>query len=449
MSVQIAIALAILVGAIELIRRGIDVRLVLILAGVLIASLAGTPGVVLDAFQKSLGKADVIGPICSAMGFAYVLKATGCDADMVRLLARPLHAIRRYRWVLVPGGCIIGFVANMAITSQTAAAAAVGPILIPLLIAAGFSPVAAAGTVVVGTSAGGDLFNPGESEIINLMAGLNQGAGSALTPGDVVAAIATPNVMSLLVATAVITVMVVTRSAYRTSTHHEDVSELEPLTRRSILRGLLPPIPVITLLAVQPQLGLLPPWITAQHIHVSSVMIACTLLVMLVTIASRDTVGTHVSTLTRTFFDGMGYAFATVISLIVAADCVIEGLTAVGLVEAISAALVSNPIVATIGSPLGSASLAVISGSGTAPTLMFAKGVLPSLAASMPLDYALRMAAVVGIASGIGRSMSPVAAVTVFTAALTNINPVRLALLTMWPMLAALLTLVGYALLAG
>jgi DcuC family C4-dicarboxylate transporter len=91
----------------------------------------------------------------------------------------------------------------------------------------------------------------------------------------------------------------------------------------------------------------------------------------------------------------------------------------------------------------------VISGSGTAPTLLFAKGVLPSLAASMPLDYALRMAAVVGIASGIGRSMSPVAAVTVFTAALTNINPVRLALLTMWPMLAALLTLVGYALLAG
>jgi DcuC family C4-dicarboxylate transporter len=178
-------------------------------------------------------------------------------------------------------------------------------------------------------------------------------------------------------------------------------------------------------------------------------MIACTLLVMLVSIASRDTIGEHLSTLTRTFFDGMGYAFATVISLIIAADCVIEGLTAVGLVEAISAALVSNPIVATIGSPLGSASLAVISGSGTAPTLLFAKGVLPSLAASMPLDYALRMAAVVGIASGIGRSMSPVAAVTVFTAALTNINPVRLALLTMWPMLAALLTLVGYALLAG
>ena len=88
MSMQIGIALAILVGAIELIRRGIDVRFVLIVAGVLIASLAGTPGVVLDAFQKSLGKADVIGPICTAMGFAYVLKATGCDADMVRLLAR-------------------------------------------------------------------------------------------------------------------------------------------------------------------------------------------------------------------------------------------------------------------------------------------------------------------------------------------------------------------------
>jgi len=449
MSMQIGIALAILVGAIELIRRGIDVRFVLIVAGVLIASLAGTPGVVLDAFQKSLGKADVIGPICTAMGFAYVLKSTGCDADMVRLLARPLHAMRRYRWVLVPGGCIIGYVANMAITSQTAAAAAVGPILIPLLLAAGFSPLAAAGTVVVGTSAGGDLFNPGESEIINLMAGLNKGAGSALTPGDVVAAIATPNVMSLLIATAVITVMVMTRASLRAPVKDGDVPALEPLTRGSILRGLLPPIPVITLLAVQPQLGLLPSWITAHHIHVSSVMLACSLLVMVVTIASRDTVGRHISSLTRTFFDGMGYAFATVISLIVAADCVIEGLTAIGLVDALSTALVSNPLIATIGSPIGTASLAVVSGSGTAPTLMFAKGVLPSLAASMPIDYALRMAAVVGIASGVGRSMSPVAAVTVFTAALSNVDPVRLALVTMWPMLASLLALIAYGFFAG
>ncbi len=446
MNFQIAIVLIILLAAIELIRRGIDVRFVLIVTGLLIASLAGTPGVVLDAFQKSLGKADVIGPICSAMGFAYVLKATGCDADMVRLLARPLHAMRRFRWVLVPGGCIIGFVANMAITSQTAAAAAVGPILIPLLLAAGFSPVAAAGTVVVGTSAGGDLFNPGESEIINLMAGINTGAGSALTPGDIVSSIATPNVMSLLIATAVITVMVLMRSSLRVPVREGGVPELEAPTRRSIVRGLLPPLPVVTLLLLQPQVGLLPPWITSHHVHVSSVMLACTLLVIIVTTASRDTVGAHITSLTRSFFDGMGYAFATVISLIVAADCMIEGLTAIGLVEELSTALVSNPLVATIGSPIGSATLAVVSGSGTAPTLMFAKGVLPSLAASMPLDYALRMAAVVGIASGVGRSMSPVAAVTVFTAALANIDPVRLALVTMWPMLASLIALVVYGL---
>ena len=209
---------------------------------------------------------------------------------------------------------------------------------------------------------------------------------------------------------------------------------------------MLPPIPVVTLLAVQPQLGLLPSWITSQHIHVSSVMLACSLLVVVVTIASRDTVGTHISALTRTFFDGMGYAFATVISLIIAADCVIEGLTAIGLVDALATVLVSNPLVATIGSPIGTASLAVVSGSGTAPTLMFAKGVLPSLAASMPIDYALRMAAVVGIASGVGRSMSPVAAVTVFTAALSHVDPVRLALVTMWPMLASLIALVVYGL---
>ncbi|HBB25763.1 MAG TPA: C4-dicarboxylate transporter, partial [Bacteroidetes bacterium] len=118
----------IVAAAIVLIARRVDARLVLIVAGVLLAGLAGTPTRILDVFQNAVGRGDIIGPICTAMGYAFVLRHTGCDTQMVRLLIRP---VRDLSWALVPAGVAIGFVTNMAITSQTAAAAAVGPILVP------------------------------------------------------------------------------------------------------------------------------------------------------------------------------------------------------------------------------------------------------------------------------------------------------------------------------
>ncbi|MCU0330794.1 MAG: hypothetical protein MUC47_07425, partial [Candidatus Kapabacteria bacterium] len=106
-------------AAIVCIRRGFDVRFVLFAAGLVLVSIAGRPESVFDTFQKYLSRGDIIGPICSALGYAWVLKVTECDAHMVRLLVRPLRAVR---WALIPGGCAVGFLANMAMTSQTACA---------------------------------------------------------------------------------------------------------------------------------------------------------------------------------------------------------------------------------------------------------------------------------------------------------------------------------------
>src|SRR5438067_1485703 len=158
---QTAVALVAIAVAIFLLIKGLDVRLVLFGAGLVLASLALKPWVVLDAFKLTMGDGRIIGPICSAMGYAFVLRATGSDREMVRLLIRP---IRRIRWLLIPGGCAVGFVTNMAITSQTAVAACVGPILVPLMLAAGFNPITVGATLVLGCSGGGNLFNPGEPD---------------------------------------------------------------------------------------------------------------------------------------------------------------------------------------------------------------------------------------------------------------------------------------------
>src|SRR5207253_1624730 len=73
-------------------------------------------------------------PICSAMGFAYVLRHTECDKHLVRLLTAPL---RHVRFLLVPGVVLVGFVVNVPVISQTSTAVCIGPVVVPLLRAAG------------------------------------------------------------------------------------------------------------------------------------------------------------------------------------------------------------------------------------------------------------------------------------------------------------------------
>ena len=99
------------------------------------------------------------------MGFAHVLRLTECDRHLVLLLVRPL---RRMRALLIPGGIAAGYLINTTIVSQAATAAVLGPVLIPLLRAGGLGTAAAGAILLLGSSMGGELFNPGAVEIAKL-----------------------------------------------------------------------------------------------------------------------------------------------------------------------------------------------------------------------------------------------------------------------------------------
>src|SRR4051812_31863958 len=83
-----ACALLILVAAVVLLVRRVEVRLVLLGAGLLLATLAGRPLALADAFAEGMVAA-MVAPICAAMGFAAVLNRTGCDRHLVHLLLVP------------------------------------------------------------------------------------------------------------------------------------------------------------------------------------------------------------------------------------------------------------------------------------------------------------------------------------------------------------------------
>ncbi|HZP83104.1 MAG TPA: hypothetical protein VFB21_15795, partial [Chthonomonadaceae bacterium] len=75
------LACLIVVGAVVLMARQVEVRLALLGAGLLMALLAGKPLAVLDTFTTAM-VAVMVAPICAAMGFAAVLKATDCDRHL-------------------------------------------------------------------------------------------------------------------------------------------------------------------------------------------------------------------------------------------------------------------------------------------------------------------------------------------------------------------------------
>ncbi|MGL4423066.1 MAG: C4-dicarboxylate transporter DcuC, partial [Gemmataceae bacterium] len=160
-------ALGIIAGVIGLVARGTDVRLVLFAAAGLLGALAGQPTLVLRVALDTFSAEKFVIPICTAMGFAYVLRHTGCDGHLVRMLTAPLQSLRP---VLIPGVLLVAFVINIPIISQSSTLICVGPVVIPLLRAAGYRAAVIAATLVLGCSMGGELLNPGAPELLTVSA---------------------------------------------------------------------------------------------------------------------------------------------------------------------------------------------------------------------------------------------------------------------------------------
>jgi len=413
------LATLIIAIALVLLLRGYDVRLVLFGAGLSLCLLVRDPFRLFDAFLRFMGDTTYVGPICTALAFSSVLAVTGCDREMVRLLMKP---IRRVPWALIPGGCLVGFITNSAITSQTGSAAAVGQILAPLLLAAGIPPAIAGATLVLGCSGGGNLLNMGEPDFVAIK------DSTGVQPDSVLRAMVLPEIASFFVAVGVFTAW--TRKERIELPALEKGGQEE--TPVDLLKALLPPLPVVILMALIPKIPL-EPWIWVRNRYpdgfpVSHAMILCTMIALLVT--RRD-----ISAQARAFFEGMGKAYANIISLIITGRCFVEGITAVGMINALIRVVSGRGILGRLATEAFPWALAVISGSGIAPCVSFCKSVLPEVA-KLDQAAALNLGVLAAVASNFGRTMSPVAAVVMFSSTLMRVSPIDIVKKTAPPLLA-------------
>jgi DcuC family C4-dicarboxylate transporter len=142
----------------------------------------------------------------------------------------------------------------------------------------------------------------------------------------------------------------------------------------------------------------------------------------------------------KEFFTGAGYGFANVVSLIVTATCFGAAIESAGLAKLLGELIrgapeLMQPLAAFV--PLA---FAAVSGSGMASTQSL-YGFFHAPAVALNID-AVSVGAMVSAGSAAGRTMSPVAAVTLMCAALTGTNPFTLAKRVAAPLLVGVVVIV-------
>jgi DcuC family C4-dicarboxylate transporter len=149
----------------------------------------------------------------------------------------------------------------------------------------------------------------------------------------------------------------------------------------------------------------------------------------------------HAKGCMRAFFEGAGYGFTNVVSLIVTANCFGTGIELVGLAEYLGDFIEGNPGLLQPLAGLVPATFAFVCGSGMASTQSL-YGFFHAPALELGQDP-LSVGAMVSVGAAAGRTMSPVAAVTLMCATLSGAKPFELVRRVGPPLVAGLATAIA------
>lgn len=386
-----------------------EARMVLVAAGIVMCACAGNPMAALNSFAKGMGSS-MISSACSSMGFALVMRFTGCDKHLINFLAKGLTKVH---FLIIPGVVLATFAVNMALPSAAGTAAAAGAIFIPIMMGAGIHPAMAAAAVKCGTY--GSMLNPGlaHNPFVAKIAGVSV--------MDVIAFHYKANLASLVIAA--ITITVIAYMTHENKDHFAEGLELEENFKVNYLYALMPIIPIAILLLGATKI------VPVFKMGVAQAMIIGCILALAVT-------RTNPAELTKSFFDGMGKAYADIIGIIISAGVFVAGMNAMGLVKAFTNAMLNNPAIVKIAASVGPFLLGLIVGSGDAATFAFNEAITPHAA-----DFGMtpvQMGSMATLGGTLGRTMSPIAGATIIVAGIAGVNPMEIAKRNALPMVLAM-----------
>jgi len=419
-TLKVLIALITIVGVVYFLVKKYDTKLVLLVAGVFMATVALEPMIAFDSFAKRMTTGGLIQSICSVLGFAAVMKITECDKHLINLLA---GLLKKAGIFLVPVATLLTFAINIALPSAAGCAAAVGSIFIPLLIYSGVRPVMAAAAVFSGTY--GSMLNPGLSHnpFIAKLAGI-----SVLDVID--------NHKLAVIASIVIASIVLGMLAIYLKEHKGYVSEDEDFKISTDFKV----NPLFAFINIIPLIILILGFTGTVPMLKMGVAQAMLIGIFVAVILTR----TNPSDVSKKFFDGMGGAYANILGIIITATVFVSGLKALGAVDVFIDFLISNPNLAGIGATVGPFLLAIVVGSGDAAAFAFNEAVTPH-AESLGMKIQ-DMGSLSAISGAIGRTMSPLAGAVIVCAGFAKVDTIDVVKRTALGMILGLVSV--YVLLA-
>jgi C4-dicarboxylate transporter, DcuC family len=308
--------------------------------------------------------------------------------------------------------------------------------VVPLMRAARMTDRTIGASMLLGASVGGELLNPGAPELNTVAQQLTRDLGRTVSPGDIVPAVQTLVFVHLAVATALF--WLVCWRADRKAGLPAAAAEPPPEGRINLMRALAPLLPLVLLylqgepfrlFKLPPEWVLLRPDKEAGSYDTRLIGLAMVVGVLAAALANPW----RVRGVPRAFFEGAGYAFTEVISLIVVARCFGTGIELTGLAAALAAAIEGMPELLTPAAGLIPLAFAALSGSGMAATQSLYESFARAAyrVGADPKD----VGAVVAIGAAAGRTMSPVAAAALMAARLTGTNVFQLARRVAGPLL--------------
>ncbi len=448
MDLTVCAAVVVIAVAVAGVLRGVDVRIVLLAAALTLGVLAGDLAPVVREFLATFSNEKFVVPICTAMGFAYVMKHTECDRHLVQVLVRP---IRRVRFLLVPGVVLVGFFVNVPVISQTSTAVCLGTVVVPLMRAAGFSNLTIGSALLLGASVGGELLNPGAPELLTVSAKTG-------VPTQEMWRYILPLVLPVL-GVSILVFWGMTLWAERGAAKPQAALESPIAERINPIKAMVPLVPLILLFLSGPPFEVFsvpqrwlvnrPPEEPAMAIGGGAGAIALEKkkdpsansrligLAMLVGVGlAAAAAPSKAKGCAKAFFDGAGYGFTNIISLIVIANCFGKGIEQVGLAKQLGRLIAEAPGLLHPLAGVVPALFAAICGSGMASTQSL-YGFFYQPAIDHNQDP-IEVGAMVSVGSAVGRTMSPVAAVVLMCGTLTGAKPFDLVKRVGPPLIAGL-----------
>ena len=426
-TLRLFLALAGIVAVVALLIMKKDTKTVLIGVGLVLCVLCLKPLDGLNAFTSYMTKAGLIKAICASMGFAFVMKFTGCDRALVNLLTRPLGNIG---FLLIPIVVALTYFINIAIPSAAGCSAAVGATLIPVMMAAGVKPEMAGAAVFAGTF--GSVLSPGSAHNV-FVADMVKAHNPSYTVQDVIGVQFSSAITALIVVLIVMSITAIVCKDYTKGVNYlaqreggvnsvasnsADGSNLDAQPQKiNVLYALMPLVPLVILVIGGTSLNQVS-FLKWTKMGVAEAMLLGAILTIAVTLTDPQKI-------TKEFFKGMGSAYAEIIGIIIAAGVFVAGLSACGAIDFVIEWLKNEQGYVKFGGTFVPFFMGVITGSGDAAAMAFNTAVTVH---ADQLGFAQdKLGMAVAISGALGRSASPIAGGCIVCAGLAMVSPIQIA----------------------